>query len=116
MRATAAADFTPYINAGAGTPVVFSTGGMTEVLNLGGAGNLNSINSVPSETDGGYSTSDPSTGNTVTVTEGNVYAFWTGNIYAVIRVTSLVVTWGAGTGNITMFFEYKIQMSGTNQF
>jgi hypothetical protein len=114
-RAAAAADFTPYISAVAGSPVVFSTGGMTEVVNLG-AGSLNSVNSVPSVDDAGYSTSDPSTGNTVTISEGNLYAIWTGNVYAVIRVSSMVATWGAGTGNIIMNFEYKVQISGTNQF
>jgi hypothetical protein len=115
FNATATADFTPYIGAVAGTPAVFSTGGSTEVIELG-AGSLNSVNSVPSEADGGYSSSDPSSGTTVGMAEGNLYAIWTGSVYAVIRVSSLVATWGAGVGNLTMTFEYKIQMSGTNQF
>ncbi|MGB2600135.1 MAG: hypothetical protein WBC99_06800, partial [Candidatus Omnitrophota bacterium] len=115
FAATATADFTPYIGAVAGSPVVFSTGGDTEVLDLG-SGRLNNVSSVPSEIGGGYSASDPSGGNTVTITEGNLYAFWTGSVYAVIRVTSLTTTWGAFTGNVRMSFEYKIQLSGTNQF
>ncbi|MBF0252661.1 MAG: hypothetical protein HQL29_02495 [Candidatus Omnitrophica bacterium] len=80
-----------------------------------GSGSIDSYSSVPSDS-GSYSTSIPK-GSYIKLATGNVYAFKTSSVYGLIKITSLSPTrTGDDESAIDISFDYKVQMSGNNNF